>query len=311
MTQPSFIALRREVPWKKWYQELDAAFAVFIVLSLLIHAVASQFLRELPERQAPTMVIRPFDLTLSYPVDESLIPLPEPILPSVAETPPSINTPTEGRTFPQARGYGTPGRGSGPGNVLDVLNDHPEILQAITTVGGDDGFAEMTAKISPNLRLNVPYARLADAGGDLPLGAIESHEVGIAWNMPGTAAPGTVNLPERKQAQPGVRAGKPETDAVDAETGNLVRRALRARLSGVRMCYERRLNYNVNLAGSVRMLVVFGADGRVQSVRLLSDGLGDAEAISCIAEVLRRADAGRPLGQTVSVRVPYVFSAVN
>lgn len=326
MTQPTFIALRAELPWKKWHQDLDLNFALFVMLSLMMHVAATQYLRFIPKEQFPELGISPLEIPLTYPTDERIITIPKAIdLPAFETTPAMVETASGpavspepgtgatqgGRSDNEAPPNGAASRSAGPGGVVGILSDHPEIITAITSRGNDEGYAEMAARISPNSSQQVPAGRLAHGGRDLPAGALETKEVGIALDVPGASAPGVMQLPEHKERRVGVRFDPPASDAIDAATNELVRQALRARLSGVRVCYEKQLKVHTNLAGSVRMLVVFSEDGRVRSVQVLNDGLGNAAMTSCIAGVLGRANTGRPLGKTVSVRVPYVFTAVE
>lgn len=103
---------------------------------------------------------------------------------------------------------------------------------------------------------------------------------------------------------------KSEAPAVDGELDpSLVSKEVRARLSAIKMCYERALKRNPNLSGKVKVRWTITAAGTVSAVDIEEDSMGDAEVSSCIKGLVSRWRFPAPSGGSVDVVYPFVFQA--
>src|SRR5581483_4600127 len=82
---------------------------------------------------------------------------------------------------------------------------------------------------------------------------------------------------------------KSEAPAVDGklDTNNIVRE-VRARMSAIKLCYERALKRNPNLSGKVVIRWTITAAGTVTGVDVDQDNLNDSEVTGCIKGLVAR-----------------------
>ena len=87
-----------------------------------------------------------------------------------------------------------------------------------------------------------------------------------------------------------------------------VTRAIRARVAGIRRCYERTLTSNPSARG--RLVVGFQVQGSggFSNVSIEENGTGDAELGACVTSIIGRLRVSEgPTGGPASFRYPFVF----
>jgi Ca-activated chloride channel family protein len=76
----------------------------------------------------------------------------------------------------------------------------------------------------------------------------------------------------------------------------IVERVVRARLSAVRHCYERRLTSAPRLKGQLDLAWIIDASGLVKDARVTADTVGDAELAACVVQQVQRWRFPAPKG---------------
>ncbi|MFO8071901.1 MAG: AgmX/PglI C-terminal domain-containing protein [Polyangia bacterium] len=107
-----------------------------------------------------------------------------------------------------------------------------------------------------------------------PLNALEDKDAGIA-----TEEEDEQEKKQRRQGGLGGRQGK-----IDPRATN---EFINARFAQVRACYERRLKINPLLEGVVNLRIRLNPKGKVGSVSVNSDTVGDPQMVGCIKKTLR------------------------
>lgn len=96
--------------------------------------------------------------------------------------------------------------------------------------------------------------------------------------------------------------------------GDIDARALLKRLEGigdpVRRCYARRLEERPNTAGTLILAVEVGADGKVGSIELTADAVGDEPARACVEDAVKAVRFNGISGLPTLFRVPVELKLV-
>ena len=106
------------------------------------------------------------------------------------------------------------------------------------------------------------------------------------------------------------KAGKTEVDGTlkASAVSRVIRRGMRA----IRTCYQRALKRNPKLSGKVAIRLTIAATGKVTSVEIEENSMGDAQVASCIRGYAKRWRFPPPDGgETAEVAVPFNFQAAN
>lgn len=106
---------------------------------------------------------------------------------------------------------------------------------------------------------------------------------------------------------PTVTQGKAEVSG--ALPADVIRRIVRANIPRIRYCYEKGLTKNPELAGKLNVKFTIGKDGAVVSAETTGSTIGDAEVLSCAANVFKQMSFPSPEGGgVVTVTYPMVFA---
>lgn len=86
-----------------------------------------------------------------------------------------------------------------------------------------------------------------------------------------------------------------------------VARLFRRKQSAIKTCYERTLKINSKAQGKIKLLIVIGTTGQVQSVRVTQNETGDSQLAACIVSKIRIWHFPRPQGGTVTLMYPILL----
>jgi len=189
---------------------------------------------------------------------------------------------------------GSAGSGGGGGVISDVLGDGGKDRDIDTALAGVKQIGIATS--------SSQRSRKGDAG------ATETSKIG---KLNVKKSKGRIGVKGRKEKAVVARAtvGAAEVDgSVDSKSiSKIVKRNARA----VKRCYEKGLLANPNLKGKVSVTIMINMRGRVESVDIGANTLGDASVTRCIKGVVRRWRFPKPDGGPASVTFPFVFSPSN
>lgn len=152
------------------------------------------------------------------------------------------------------------------------------------------------------------------AGQDLMAGGGTGSAVGIGdlgGKVRGPGNVGTGRMVRERVPRAVVKRAKAQiSGAINADT---VARAIRRGMREVTSCYQRALKANPQLAGKVTVRITINTMGRVISVELDEDSLGDPRVGRCICGYIKRwrfpaPEAGE---DQATVSVPFVFRAAK
>jgi TonB family protein len=82
-------------------------------------------------------------------------------------------------------------------------------------------------------------------------------------------------------------------------------------MTAVKSCYQRALKRNPNLAGKITIRLVINTMGKVSSVYVETDSLGDPSVTSCIKGYAKRWRFPPPDGGSAEIAVPFNFKAAQ
>lgn len=88
-----------------------------------------------------------------------------------------------------------------------------------------------------------------------------------------------------------------------------VRMALKRRERGIQQCYERSLKSNTKLKGKVVLEWTINEEGRVVTVKILENSLGDSKVADCISDIITRTRFPGSTKGLVPVRKTFVFES--
>ena len=92
---------------------------------------------------------------------------------------------------------------------------------------------------------------------------------------------------------------------------NTLNRELRRAARGVKMCYQRALKRNPDLSGKISVRIEISTLGRVTSVELETDTIGDSAVSACVEGLMKRQRFTPPKDGAAEVVIPFVFQAAN
>lgn len=99
------------------------------------------------------------------------------------------------------------------------------------------------------------------------------------------------------------------SDSVASAPGKMdkavIGREVKRNIAKIRYCYEKELARTPDLAGTVTVSFVIGADGRVTSSR--ASGMGNTAVESCAAALIQRIQFPKPEKAPVAVNYPFTF----
>jgi TonB family protein len=184
--------------------------------------------------------------------------------------------------------------GGGSGVISDVLGDGGKDRDIDTALAGVKQIGIATS--------SSQRSRKGDAG------ATETSKI---ENLDVKKSKGNLGVKGRKEKAVVARAsvGAAEIDgSVDSKSiSNIVKRNAGA----VKRCYEKGLLANPSLKGKVSVTIMINMMGRVESVDIVANTLGDDSVTRCIKGVVRRWRFPKPDGGPASVTFPFVFSPSN
>jgi TonB family protein len=107
-----------------------------------------------------------------------------------------------------------------------------------------------------------------------------------------------------------VAAETAEIDSAEIDQGKLGA-FVRARMGGIKACYENALKRNPNLKGKLTIRFTILETGGLSEITISVNSIGSPEVASCIVNTMRTwRTQFRPSGP-VTVEYPFVFSPVN
>jgi hypothetical protein len=80
-----------------------------------------------------------------------------------------------------------------------------------------------------------------------------------------------------------------------------------AKKGAIKFCYDPELQKNPNLKGKVRYDFTIGSAGRITTIAVGKDGLGNKNVVKCAMNIIKRINFRRPIGGECVIRYPYVF----
>ena len=221
---------------------------------------------------------------------------------------------------PKADPDADPDRVPGPGPVAPLSADDKAKVQHAATVA-TEGIESLLVSTVPGIGL--PGAALRPGPGtDTPGGPDWQggpDVVAKAGREPGEVEqpskgpiriktlPGQPDIddPTKQTVKPTVRPGKMETEG--GLTSDQVRRFLESKVGALRSCYQKSLQSNPELEGSVRARFLIQPSGTVTGVQMSGD-MGDTAAERCIANNIAswRFPQGKD-GQSTTVAKQWTF----
>jgi outer membrane biosynthesis protein TonB len=194
-------------------------------------------------------------------------------------------------------------------------------------MGEVNGCYKAALKDSPDLSGRVVMAFVLEADGEVASVVAEDDSIGAAVSDCVREAAATWTFPAPKTGKTAIRypfvfetggeapapaaeVQAPKLKAVGELDPDIIRRIVRAHINEVRHCYNEGLSRDPELSGRLIADFTIGADGRVQAPAKISEGIGDAETETCVANAIQRWLFPKPRGGgEVSVTYPFVLSA--
>ncbi len=125
----------------------------------------------------------------------------------------------------------------------------------------------------------------------------------------GTGAGGEIGSGEQREVSPQVDTGTPSVgDFCDPAD---IRRVVNARTNAIQHCYERQLQTNPELAGSLTANWRIELDGSVSNVMMVESTVNNAQVEGCITRVIERMRFEEPDGGMCDINYPFVFSGLQ
>ena len=189
---------------------------------------------------------------------------------------------------------GSVGGEGGSGVISDVLGDGGKDRDIDTALAGVKQIGIATSSSQRSRK------------GDV--GATETSKID---DLNVKKSKGNIGVKGRKEkavvARTSVGAAEIDGNVDSKSISKVVKRNARA----VKRCYEKGLLANPSLKGKVSVTIMINMKGRVESVDVVANTLGDASVTRCIKGVIRRWRFPKPDGGPASVTFPFVFSPSN
>lgn len=94
----------------------------------------------------------------------------------------------------------------------------------------------------------------------------------------------------------------------DADYAKAIQAAVRARYQEIRACYQRALDANASVSGTVELYFEIAADGRIFSTVITRASIPDPLTQGCFRDAVRTLKLPPPPGGPRNVRYPVTFS---
>ncbi len=281
------VSLRR-----RFWREVDRPFAVIALLSFLLHAGFTEYLRRIDWPRGAAVEDLP-----DFPVHLVMRRIPL--------APPSSSKPV-------VTGPRTP-RAPRP------LHKTIGLIAVLTSVGGQKALHDLLRTGRPDedpaLVLSQvtsvetasdqrPAHLMRDMGGGKISGTTELRNLGMHISVADVGP----SVAERRVSV--VRVDPPAPDEV-AASGFDVTRQIRGHLAEIRACYERALKRRADITGKLVLRLTIAAAGTVTSVELDDDTLHDAEVSACVLSAARRWRFPPPPHGSAELSFPFVFQPSN
>jgi len=105
---------------------------------------------------------------------------------------------------------------------------------------------------------------------------------------------------------PGIKGPEANTGTIDT---NAVASVFRKQQNSLQSCYERGLKRDPKLTGKVKLMITISSEGKVRSVNVGANSLGDATVLSCMKSRVKDWVFPKPEGGQVTVAKTFVFTA--
>ena len=99
----------------------------------------------------------------------------------------------------------------------------------------------------------------------------------------------------------------PRPEKMGKIDGKLVNRFINGRFGQVRNCYERRLKKNAMLEGRLDLNINVSSKGKVTSIGVNKDTVGDNSMLQCVKKVIRHWEFPKPDGGRVVIGKSFKF----
>lgn len=258
------------------------------------------------------------DLSLAGLV-ETLDQLPPP--PPPEEKPPEETEAEEAdapkETKPEPEQAPTPVPEAGPLNeaqVAQLSNELEQLSMATLVALGSLGPATtgvLQGSDVPTGALDAAAASSAGVGtgGDLKLGGgggviqpgSQAGLSSIGTTQAGTTSSGTVQKVE------GPKGSASVSSSVSAGTVDNASRVVSGMRPGFRRCYQRALEQNPDISGSIRLTLRIGPGGEVSGVTVSQTGNLPADVVACVRSRAQASQFSPPDGGSAVVEVPVTF----
>lgn len=133
--------------------------------------------------------------------------------------------------------------------------------------------------------------------------------VGTKGRGTGTTGYGTGGIGKKGSVE--IEVGGDGAGFVGSIDKEAIRRVIREHLREIRSCYERALQRQPDLYGKIVFSWIIAEKGRVQSAKVTSNDLGNAEVANCIKEKLQTWTFPEPPPNTLAQvdSYPFVFAS--
>ncbi|MGI6393876.1 MAG: AgmX/PglI C-terminal domain-containing protein [bacterium] len=190
---------------------------------------------------------------------------------------------------------GSLGEGGGGGFVSDVLGDGGKDRDIDTALAGVKQIGEATS--------SSQRSRKGDAG------ATETAKIS---DLDIKSSDQKIKIKGRAEKAVAGRASVGAAAEVDGQIDSAsMNKILRGSSNAVRSCYEKALLVNPTLKGKISLDIAINEQGRVKSIDVIEDTLGDKSVLACIKGVVGRLRFPKPDGGSVSFVFPVIFTPSN
>ena len=131
----------------------------------------------------------------------------------------------------------------------------------------------------------------------------------LGGRVSGPGSVGTGGMVKERVPKAIVKQSAPDIDGT--MSGNAVASVIRRGMAAIRSCYQRALKRNPALNGKITVRMAINTMGRVTSVSIDADTIGDPQVTACIKGYAQRWRFPPPEGGTAEVAVPFVFTAAK
>jgi hypothetical protein len=208
-----------------------------------------------------------------------------------------------------------PGKKLSEAQAASLRNDLDEMMRGITLGAKGSGPATegvITAGDVPTSALDGAAASAAGvgAGSDLKLGggggAIRPGAGGSGLSSLGNTSRGTTGAGD-VAAVAGPKGSASVTSSMAMGTIDNASSVVAGMKAGFRRCYQKALDKNPDIAGSIRLKIRVGAGGEVAGVSSSETGNLPGDVVACVKARAQAASFSPPKGGSAVVDVPVTF----